>query len=68
MLAGIPRSATVEEIGDRAQAIRRAVALARPGDCIMVLGKGHEAGQEIAGVLHPFDDRDELAAALAVHP
>lgn len=62
--AGIPAGAEMEEIGDRAAAISRAVALARPGDCIMVLGKGHETGQEIAGVLHPFDDREVLRAAL----
>ena len=68
MMAGIPRSVVAEEIGDRAQAIRRAVALAQPGDCVMVLGKGHEVGQEIAGVMHPFDDRDELAAALVGRP
>ncbi len=35
-----------------------------PDDVIAVLGKGHERGQEVAGVTHPFDDRVELAAAL----
>ena len=33
---------------------------------LAVLGKGHETGQDIAGVVHPFDDRAELAAALEV--
>lgn len=66
MLRGVPAGAHVEEIGDRAAAIARAVHMAKPGDCIMVLGKGHETGQEIAGVLHPFDDRDVLRRALAV--
>ncbi|HEX4189765.1 MAG TPA: UDP-N-acetylmuramoyl-L-alanyl-D-glutamate--2,6-diaminopimelate ligase [Marmoricola sp.] len=68
MLAGTqdaPR-AEVLEIGDRRTAIRRAVALARPGDTVLVAGKGHETGQEVAGVVHPFDDRDEVRAALAV--
>ena len=58
--------AEVEEIGDRRAAIARAVGLARTGDTVVVAGKGHETGQEIAGVVHPFDDRtvvrDELAA------
>ncbi len=54
----------VREIGDRAAAITAAVDWARPGDVVLVAGKGHEAGQEIQGVKHPFDDRDVLAAAL----
>lgn len=64
MLSGVQGVDSVEEIGDRAAAIARAVELAHPGDCIMVLGKGHETGQEIAGVVHPFDDRLVLDAAL----
>lgn len=55
------------EVADRAEAIRAAVAAARaygPEAVIAVVGKGHESGQEIAGVIHPFDDRAELAAAL----
>ncbi|HEV7204406.1 MAG TPA: UDP-N-acetylmuramoyl-L-alanyl-D-glutamate--2,6-diaminopimelate ligase [Jatrophihabitans sp.] len=54
----------VIEIGDRTEAIARAVADARPGDTVLVAGKGHETGQEIAGIVHPFDDRDVLRAAL----
>jgi UDP-N-acetylmuramoyl-L-alanyl-D-glutamate--2,6-diaminopimelate ligase len=54
----------IREIGNRAAAIRAAVALAGAGDTVVVLGKGHESGQEIAGVVHPFDDRAELRAAL----
>ena len=52
------------EIGDRAVAIHHAAAMATPGDTVAVLGKGHETGQEIAGVIVPFDDREVLAAAL----
>ena len=37
----------------------------RTGDVVVIAGKGHETGQEIAGVVHPFDDRDEVRAALA---
>ena len=54
----------IREIGDRAIAIREAVAHAGVGDTVVVLGKGHESGQDIAGVVHPFDDRTHLKAAL----
>lgn len=54
----------VQEVGDRAEAIRTAVAWAREGDVVLVAGKGHEAGQEIDGVKHPFDDRIVLADAI----
>jgi UDP-N-acetylmuramoyl-L-alanyl-D-glutamate--2,6-diaminopimelate ligase len=56
--------ADVLEIGDRREAIRHAVAVARRGDTIVIAGKGHETGQEIQGTVHPFDDREELLAAL----
>jgi len=42
-----------------------AISLAKPGDVVAVLGKGHETGQEIAGIKHPFDDRKVLAEAIA---
>jgi UDP-N-acetylmuramoyl-L-alanyl-D-glutamate--2,6-diaminopimelate ligase len=53
------------EVAGRAAAIAAAVAEAAPGDVIAILGKGHEQGQEVAGQVHPFDDRLVLAAALA---
>ena len=49
---------------DRREAIALAVSSALPGDCVVVLGKGHEVGQEIAGKKYPFDDRIELARAI----
>lgn len=55
----------VREVGDRAAAIKTAVDWAQPGDVVLVAGKGHETGQEISGVKHPFDDREVLAAALS---
>mgnify|MGYP002630830865 CR=1 FL=1 len=55
----------IREIGDRRDAIAGAIAEARPGDVVLVLGKGHEQGQDISGVIHPFDDREELRRALA---
>ena len=54
----------VVEVGDRAAAIAAAVAAAAAGDTVLVAGKGHETGQEVAGVVHPFDDRLVLRAAL----
>ncbi|MGB3485694.1 MAG: UDP-N-acetylmuramoyl-L-alanyl-D-glutamate--2,6-diaminopimelate ligase [Mycobacterium sp.] len=56
--------ATVVEIGDRAEAIAHAVRWARPGDVVLIAGKGHESGQTAGGQTRPFDDRDELAKAL----
>ncbi|MFF3688459.1 UDP-N-acetylmuramoyl-L-alanyl-D-glutamate--2,6-diaminopimelate ligase [Streptomyces sp. NPDC002187] len=49
---------------DRAAAIAAAVARAEPGDTVLVAGKGHEQGQDIAGVVRPFDDREVLRAAI----
>ncbi|CAB4882528.1 unannotated protein [freshwater metagenome] len=49
---------------DRKEAILRAVNLATAGDTVIVLGKGHELGQEVNGVVTPFDDRIELALAI----
>jgi UDP-N-acetylmuramoyl-L-alanyl-D-glutamate--2,6-diaminopimelate ligase len=59
LLAGVPSDtrAQVVEIGDRREAIAHAVSLAQGSDTVLVAGKGHESGQEINGVLHPFDDR-----------
>jgi UDP-N-acetylmuramoyl-L-alanyl-D-glutamate--2,6-diaminopimelate ligase len=58
-------AAEVVEIGDRRAAIAEAVRRAGAGDVVLIAGKGHETGQEVAGVTHPFDDRvvarEELA-------
>ncbi|MGI5129359.1 UDP-N-acetylmuramoyl-L-alanyl-D-glutamate--2,6-diaminopimelate ligase [Pseudonocardia sp. CA-107938] len=62
-----PAHHEVREIGDRRAAIAAAVAAARPGDAVIVAGKGHEKGQEVHGVVHPFDDAAELEAALREH-
>ena len=62
LAAGGP--AEVVEVGDRHEAIRFAVAQARPGDTVLVAGKGHETGQEIDGQILPFDDAAELTAAI----
>lgn len=64
MLKGLllPDSAKIEL--DRRSAIEIAVAAANPGDVVILLGKGHERGQEIMGVNMAFDDRLELATAI----
>lgn len=54
----------VVELGDRRAAIEAAVAAAAPGDVVVVAGKGHETGQEINGVKHPFSDAEVLSAAI----
>ncbi|MEE1812051.1 UDP-N-acetylmuramoyl-L-alanyl-D-glutamate--2,6-diaminopimelate ligase [Streptomyces sp. BE133] len=49
---------------DRAAAIAAVVARAEPGDTVLIAGKGHEQGQDIHGVVRPFDDRVVLRAAI----
>ncbi|WP_428964453.1 UDP-N-acetylmuramoyl-L-alanyl-D-glutamate--2,6-diaminopimelate ligase [Micromonospora fluostatini] len=69
VLAGAYRAgaaARIIEVPGRRAAIDEAVRLAEPGDVVALLGKGHERGQEVAGQVHPFDDRTELADALRV--
>lgn len=51
-------------VTDRREAIARAVAEARPGDVILLAGKGHETTQTIGTVEYHFDDREEIANAL----
>ena len=65
-IAGNPDyQARTISIADRRQAIRTAVTLADDGDVVLVAGKGHEDYQEVEGVKHHFDDREEVQAALA---
>jgi UDP-N-acetylmuramoyl-L-alanyl-D-glutamate--2,6-diaminopimelate ligase len=52
---------------DRRSAIAAAITEARAGDVVLIAGKGHEQGQEIAGEIHPFDDRDVARTALRRH-
>ena len=58
-------SATVTVEPDRAKAIEYALANAAEGDVVVIAGKGHETTQEIAGVKHPFDDREVVRRAFA---
>ncbi|RBY95616.1 UDP-N-acetylmuramoyl-L-alanyl-D-glutamate--2,6-diaminopimelate ligase [Blastococcus sp. TF02-8] len=70
MLAGaaeVPaeRRAEIIEVAGRREALAAAVRLARAGDTLLVAGKGHETGQEVAGTVHPFDDRVILRELLS---
>ncbi len=53
------------EIGDRAEAIRTAIAGLQPGDALLIAGKGHETGQIVGDRVLPFSDHDAVVAALA---
>jgi UDP-N-acetylmuramoyl-L-alanyl-D-glutamate--2,6-diaminopimelate ligase len=54
-----------KDIGDRAEAIRTAIAGLQPGDALLIAGKGHETGQIVGDQVLPFSDHDAVAAALA---
>ncbi len=64
MKAGLDPTSRYLAITDRREAIRSAVALAHPGDIILVAGKGHETYQDAGGVKSHFDDREELQNAM----
>jgi UDP-N-acetylmuramoyl-L-alanyl-D-glutamate--2,6-diaminopimelate ligase len=63
VLSGAPNAL---EVGDRRAAIRAAAQQLHEGDILVVAGKGHEQGQTIAGVVHPFDDVVETRLALGL--
>jgi UDP-N-acetylmuramoyl-L-alanyl-D-glutamate--2,6-diaminopimelate ligase len=64
MQAGVPAGAAVVVEPDRRAAIARAIAVAEPGDVVVVAGKGHEQGQEIGADMAPFDDRVVVREAI----
>lgn len=67
MMAGLNSEelARTECVTDRREAIRKAVMMAKPGTVVLVAGKGHETYQEVCGVRHHFDDREEVVEAFA---
>ena len=66
MKAGLDASSRYLCIADRREAIKAAIALARPGDIVLVAGKGHETYQDVGGVKHHFDDREEVRRAMGL--
>jgi UDP-N-acetylmuramoyl-L-alanyl-D-glutamate--2,6-diaminopimelate ligase len=68
MTEGVALDESSLVIVDRDEAIRKAVAVAKSGDTVLILGKGHESGQEVHGVIAPFDDRLQLARAIEARP
>lgn len=64
ILLGLSQCKTVDVQPDRAQAIAETIARASAHDVVLIAGKGHEATQEVAGVKHPFSDRDHAQRAL----
>lgn len=62
---GAGSDAEIREADSRAEAIGQLVAWARPGDAVVVVGKGHEVGQIVGETTHHFDDREEVRRALA---
>ena len=68
MVAGLQPGTRYVRITDRAEAIRTAVLLSRPGDILLVAGKGHETYQILGDVKHHFDDREEVRKAFELLP
>lgn len=64
ILVGINDRAMVQIEPDRRRAIHAAIAYATPGDLVLILGKGHEPGQDVGGIVSPFDDRVVAKEAL----
>jgi UDP-N-acetylmuramoyl-L-alanyl-D-glutamate--2,6-diaminopimelate ligase len=67
IISGMSRAPTHVEL-DRATAIAWAIDQASPGDTVVIAGKGHETTQQIGQQIHPFDDREAIARALARAP
>ncbi len=66
ILAGARQGAgDVNEVGDRAEAILRAVDALGPGDTLLIAGKGHETGQIVGDAVLPFDDVEQASVAVA---
>jgi len=62
VLEGCPEA---NEVGDRAEAILRAVDILEPGDALLIAGKGHETGQIVGDMVLPFDDVEQASVAVA---
>ena len=67
MVAGLAPGDRYLRIADRAEAIRTAAMLAKPGDILLLAGKGHETYQIVGDVKHHFDDKEEALRAFALY-
>ena len=69
MEAGVPAQYKnkVVSIENRREAIKTAALIARPGDIILIAGKGHENYQEVNGVKHHFDDKEEIQNCFGIN-
>ena len=65
--AGVASGADVKRIADREEAIAAAIAMARPGDVVVIAGKGHETTQDANGVVTDFDDAAVAQKLLGVN-
>jgi UDP-N-acetylmuramoyl-L-alanyl-D-glutamate--2,6-diaminopimelate ligase len=68
VVAGIPGDRPIQVIADRAEAIAKAIREAKPGDGVLIAGKGHEDYQIIGTEKIHFDDREQARAALSARP
>jgi UDP-N-acetylmuramoyl-L-alanyl-D-glutamate--2,6-diaminopimelate ligase len=64
VMAGAKGAQHILEIGDRAEAILRAVDMLGAGDGLIIAGKGHETGQIIGDDVLPFDDLEQASVAV----
>jgi UDP-N-acetylmuramoyl-L-alanyl-D-glutamate--2,6-diaminopimelate ligase len=69
MEAGVPAQYRnkVVSIENRREAIKTAALIARPGDIILIAGKGHENYQDVNGVKHHFDDKEEIQNCFGIN-
>ncbi|HNQ13205.1 MAG TPA: UDP-N-acetylmuramoyl-L-alanyl-D-glutamate--2,6-diaminopimelate ligase, partial [Bacteroidia bacterium] len=69
MKSGVPAEnfKKVHKITDRKEAIHAAIGMSKPGDIILVAGKGHETYQEIRGIKYPFDDKEIVQETFKIH-
>ncbi len=67
MVAGLEPGARYLRMADRGEAIRAAAMLARPGDIVVLAGKGHETYQVVGDEKHHFDDREEIERQFSIH-
>ena len=66
MRAGVTAPEKITWVDDRRRAISLALDMAKPGDCLLIAGKGHESYQEFADTVFPFDDRQTARELIGI--